>query len=278
MINNRGSNDGLWKEVRLRKDNNQMLRVQDWLPYNQAGSATAQQNSLVIGTQFGADGALYMARYPVTCCRNNVTATSTVQIVKITFDVYEETDGADHDRHARPGDARRGPDVLGPGHGQASRSTDPANADPALPIGRHRLHRVPRDAQRRPGRVGPRTPTPASSNPFLELGRRCPSRAPTSVEYRAVDRGGNTEATKTVTFSINRPTTRRRRGQRDRAERRSALSVDRATFGPFIPGVAPDVHRDGDGDRDLVVGQRHAVGLRPRADRHQRPPDQRHVA
>ena len=52
-----------------------MLRVQDWLPYNHAGSATAQQNSLVIGTQFGEDGALYMSRYPVTCCRN-ITAAS----------------------------------------------------------------------------------------------------------------------------------------------------------------------------------------------------------
>ena len=34
LINNRGSNDGFWKEVKLRKDNNEMLRVQDWLPYN----------------------------------------------------------------------------------------------------------------------------------------------------------------------------------------------------------------------------------------------------
>ena len=41
-----------------------MLRVKDWLPYNNAGTATTQQNSLVIGTQFGDDGALYMARYP----------------------------------------------------------------------------------------------------------------------------------------------------------------------------------------------------------------------
>ena len=57
----------------------------------------------MIGTQFGDDGALYMARYPVTCCRNNTNATRQVQIVKITFDVYEETDGADHDGDVRPG-------------------------------------------------------------------------------------------------------------------------------------------------------------------------------
>ena len=39
LINNRGANDGWWKEVKIRNDNNQMLRVQDWLPYNHAGSA-----------------------------------------------------------------------------------------------------------------------------------------------------------------------------------------------------------------------------------------------
>ena len=34
FINNRGADNGFWKEVKLRKDNNEMLRVQDWLPYN----------------------------------------------------------------------------------------------------------------------------------------------------------------------------------------------------------------------------------------------------
>ena len=86
LINNRGANDGWWKEVKIRNDNNQMLRVNDWLPYNNAGTATTQQNSLVIGTQFGDDGALYMARYPVTCCRNNTSATSS---------------GADREDHVR---------------------------------------------------------------------------------------------------------------------------------------------------------------------------------
>jgi hypothetical protein len=53
FINNRGSDNGLWKEVKLRKDNNQMLRVQDWLPYNAGSTTSAQNSSLVIGTQFG---------------------------------------------------------------------------------------------------------------------------------------------------------------------------------------------------------------------------------
>ena len=43
LINNRGSNDGFWKEVQLRKDNNQMLRVNDWLPYNSRRHPTQSQ-------------------------------------------------------------------------------------------------------------------------------------------------------------------------------------------------------------------------------------------
>ena len=91
LINNRGSNDGFWKEVRMRQDNNEMLRVHDWLPYNHAGAAATQQNGLVIGTQFGDDGALYMGRYPVGCCRNNTNASTRVQIIKVSFEVYEES-------------------------------------------------------------------------------------------------------------------------------------------------------------------------------------------
>jgi PKD repeat protein len=90
LINNRGSDSGFWKEVRLREDNNQMLHVHDWLPYDAAGSGSANFNSLVIGTQFGPDGALYMARYPVTCCRNNTNPGQQTQIVKIEFNVQDE--------------------------------------------------------------------------------------------------------------------------------------------------------------------------------------------
>ena len=75
----------------MRQDNNEMLRVHDWLPYNHAGAAATQQNGLVIGTQFGDDGALYMGRYPVGCCRNNTNASTRVQIIKVSFEVYEES-------------------------------------------------------------------------------------------------------------------------------------------------------------------------------------------
>ena len=121
LINNRGANDGWWKEVKIRNDNNQMLRVQDWLPYNHAGSATAQQNSLVIGTQFGDDGALYMARYPVTCCRNSTRAGNHGADRQDLVRRLRGDDRADDDGDVRPGDARQRPDVHRPGHAELQR-------------------------------------------------------------------------------------------------------------------------------------------------------------
>ena len=47
LIHNRGADNGFWKEVRLRKDNNKMLRVQNFLPTNAFGSPN---QGLVIGT------------------------------------------------------------------------------------------------------------------------------------------------------------------------------------------------------------------------------------
>jgi plastocyanin len=90
LINNRGSDNGFWKEVRLREDNNEMLHVHDWLPYNAAGDTNADFNSLVIGTRFGPDGALYMGRFSVGCCRNQINASQQTQIVKIEFNVEDE--------------------------------------------------------------------------------------------------------------------------------------------------------------------------------------------
>ena len=149
FINNRGANDGFWKEVRLRKDNNQMLRVQDWLPYNAAGSASAQQNSLVIGTQFGADGALYMARYPVTCCRNSGSINNAVQIVKISFNVYDETTAPTIGAALDPAAPGAGKTYPGPVTVKFI-ATDPANpGGSGNPVSGVRLHRAPGDHQRR---------------------------------------------------------------------------------------------------------------------------------
>ena len=109
-----------------------MLRVNDWLPYNNAGTATTQQNSLVIGTQFGDDGALYMARYPVGCCRNNTSATSRCRSSRSrSTSTRRPTPRPRRPRSipATPGNGRTytGPVTLN------FTSTDPANADPAQP-------------------------------------------------------------------------------------------------------------------------------------------------
>ncbi len=205
LINNRGSNTGFWKEVRLRRDNNTMLRVQDWLPYNNAGSAVAQQNSLVIGTQFGDDGALYMSRYPVTCCRNNVTANSTAQIVKITFDVYDETVAPTTTVALDPATPGVGRTYSGPVTVKFT-STDGGPADPSQVTAGvdYTEYRVTLN-----GVAGAWTKNsnPGLSNPFLSNSVTVSDQGNYVVEYRGVDRGGNAEDTKTATFTIMRPAT-----------------------------------------------------------------------
>ena len=203
FINNRGANDGWWKEVRMRSDNNKMLRVHDWLPYNNAGTATSQQNSLVIGTQFGDDGALYMARYPVTCCRNNVNAASQVQIVKITFDVYEETTAPTTTATFDPATPGNGRTYTTPVTMRFS-STDPANPNPEHPVAGvdYIEHRVTLN-----GVPGPwvKTSNAGIVNPFTSSVTVSDLGAYT-IEYRSADRGGNIDAIKSVSFWINRPT------------------------------------------------------------------------
>jgi hypothetical protein len=103
-----------------------MLGVKDWLPYNHAGSAVGQQNSLVIGSQFGDDGALYLARYSVTCCRNSGTINNPTQIVKVTFDVYEEANAPTTTATFDPATPGNGRTYTGPVTLNFS-STDPAN-------------------------------------------------------------------------------------------------------------------------------------------------------
>ena len=90
LIGNRGADNGFWKEVKMRKDNNEMLRVSDWLPYNGGVNPSGANSSLVIGSQFGPDGALYMSRFSVGCCRAQTNANNQNQIVKISFNVQDE--------------------------------------------------------------------------------------------------------------------------------------------------------------------------------------------
>jgi hypothetical protein len=236
LINNRGSNTGFWKEVRLRRDNNTMLRVQDWLPYNNAGSAAAQQNSLVIGTQFGEDGALYMSRYPVTCCRNNVSATSTAQIVKITFDVYEETAAPTTTVALDPATPGVGRTYSGPVTVKFT-STDAGAPDPSLPMAGidYTEYRVTLNGV--PG-AWTKNSNPGLSNPFLSNSVTVSEMGNYVVEYRGVDRGGNAEEIKQATFTIFRPTVV---DGEVKAIVPSILSLAVASpvppLGPFIPGL-----------------------------------------
>ena len=69
-----------------------MLRVNEWLPYNGGVNPSGANSSLVIGTQFGPDGNLYMARYQVGCCRSGTTENDRNQIVKISFNVLDQCD------------------------------------------------------------------------------------------------------------------------------------------------------------------------------------------
>ena len=87
FITNRGSSNGFWKEVRLREDNAEMLRVNDWIP---AGGFGAPNNAHVIPTQFGPDGALYMATWSNGCCRNQLSAGTETQLIKIESAIQDE--------------------------------------------------------------------------------------------------------------------------------------------------------------------------------------------
>ncbi|HWK27017.1 MAG TPA: hypothetical protein VNS09_10655, partial [Solirubrobacter sp.] len=235
LINNRGSNDGFWKEVRLRQDNNEMLRVNDWLPYNAAGSTNASWNSLVIGTQFGPDGALYMSRYSVGCCRSNTQVAT--QIVKISFNVYDETTAPT---------ATGALDPAVPGEGRAYpgavtvklTATDAADAADPNPVSgidyveyRDIKDGVPGDWTR--------LANPAGGNQFTGSAV-IEAEGAHAIEYRAVDKAGNTSATKTLSFSIIHPATV------DNNVTATVPTVLRlaldapTTFGSFAPGVTND--------------------------------------
>ncbi|MBE2317684.1 ThuA domain-containing protein [Solirubrobacter sp. CPCC 204708] len=233
FINNRGSTDGFWKEVKLRSDNNQMLRVNDWLPYNHAGNAANQLNGFVIGTQFGDDGALYMARYPVGCCRTGTSANSQVQIVKISFEVYDETTAPEVTATLDPATPGAGRTYTGPVTVNFS-ATDPANPDPSQPHAgmdyieyRQVLNGVAGQWVRTS--AGNLQASLTAAGTFTEQGSY-------TIEYRAADKGGNMGAAKSVSFWINTPVTAE--GTVKAAVPASlGLSIGEIRFDPFAPGV-----------------------------------------
>jgi len=88
LIANRGGEPGFWKEVRLRQDDAEMLRVNDWVP---DGAFGAPQQSFVIPSRFGPDGSLYMARWNFGCCRNELGDDRLEsQLIKVEFAVQDE--------------------------------------------------------------------------------------------------------------------------------------------------------------------------------------------
>ncbi len=91
LINNRGADNGFWKEVKLRKDNNEMLRVQDWLPYNARrqpvrrrtpASSSARSSARTASSTWPASRSAAAAR--------TRAPTNQTQIVKISFNVQDE--------------------------------------------------------------------------------------------------------------------------------------------------------------------------------------------
>ena len=216
----------------MRQDNNEMLRVQDWLPYNHAGTAATQQNGLAIGTQFGDDGALYMGRYPVGCCRNNTNASTRVQIIKVSFEVYEESTAPTTTVALDPATPGAGRTYAGPvtvnftaqdtaGAGQIVSGIDYVEQ-------RVTLNGAPGDWQRTTN-VGTANPFRTSA-PLSEHGNYV-------VEYRAVDRGGNVADTKSVAFTIFSPTNVNS-DVKATVPSTLALSLTPITLGAFVPGVA----------------------------------------
>jgi hypothetical protein len=232
FINNRGSNDGFWKEVKMRQDNNQMLRVHDWLPYNHAGSAATQQNSLAIGTQFGDDGALYMGRYPVGCCRNNTNASSRVQIVKISFEVYEETTAPTTSVALDPTTPGAGRTYPGPVKVEFT-AQDAADSGQIMAGVDYIEHRVTLN-----GAQGDwvRTTNVGTGNPF-KGGGTFSEHGNYVIEYRAVDRGGNAAETKSVAFTVFSPTNVTSEVEAT-VPSALGLSVSPINLGAFTPGVA----------------------------------------
>jgi hypothetical protein len=235
FINNRGTNDGFWKEVRLRQDDNKMLRVNDWLPANQAGTATTSLNSLVIGTQMGADGSLYMSRYSVGCCRSN-NATPT-QIVKISFNVYDETTKPSASATLDPAVPGEGRAYPGPVTLNLSAADASADADPNPVSGVDYIeYRDITDGL--PG-AWTRLSNTAGGNTFATTAT-VTNEGNHVVEYRAVDKGRNTSATKSIAFSIIHPVDVNGNVTATVPTVLGLTLGAPATFGALVPGVAND--------------------------------------
>ena len=265
LIGNRDTATGFWKEVRLRTDNGQAMRVNDWIPQAQFG---APNSSYVIPTKFGADGALYMGRWDFGCCRNNLTPTRLTQLVKIEFNVFEDEVAPSTTAVLDPATPGPGRTYTGPvtvkmtGTDTAQDGTQTSTVD--YIEYRASLNGVP----------GPWTKITnlSGANPFegsatlSELGAYV-GRVPGGGPRRQRGRGQ-------VVDVLDQPADGGAgQGQLGCAQHARA-GGGRPEAAGVHPGREPDVHRDDDGDGHLVVAERDAVGLRRRSgQRHQRPTD-----
>ena len=182
LINNRGSDDGFWKEVQLRKDNNEMLRVNDWLPYNSRRHVRRAAPSLVIGTQFGPDGAaLHGPLLGRLLPRRARAPADQTQIVKISFNVQDEclTDTAAPNADARG----HRPGVPGPGRHVRQLGDAQADRD-RLRLRRRQVDRVPRSRVRP---TGSPTRPPSTFTAGQDLHGRVPRDRPQGQRLRGQD-------------------------------------------------------------------------------------------
>ena len=183
-----------------------MLRVNDWVPTNNFGPPN---NSFVIPSRFGPDGALYMARWSFGCCRNQLTA--------------ERRDRADQDRvRARrttcTGDIRR----RRPSRAR-SRATLPHRIAPNTYRNSATLSLTSTDLGCSGRGHGPSTGSNGGDwTAYTAPGAVREPRVRYTVEYRATDRAGNTS--------------RRRRARHVHGARRRAARRSRAAT-TFAEGV-----------------------------------------
>jgi len=173
-----------------------------------------------------------MGRYPVGCCRNNTNASTRVQIIKVSFEVYEESTAPTTTIALDPATPGAGRTYAGPvtvnftaqdtaGSGEIVSGIDYVEQ-------RVTLNGAPGDWQRTTN-VGTANPVTTSA-PLSDKGNYV-------VEYRAVDRGGNVAETKSVAFTIFSPTTVNS-DVKATVPSTLGLTLSPITLGTFVPGVA----------------------------------------
>ena len=180
-----------------------------------------------------------MTKFPVACCRSN-TQTPT-QIVKVSFNVYDETTAPSAAAELDP--ATPGPGRAYPGPVTVKLSgTDAAAAGDENPVSgvgyleyRDVVNGVPGDWTKITNTAGGNTF--AATAQLTAQGNHV-------VEYRAVDKAGNVGTTKTIAFAIIHPT------EVDANVTALVPTIlgltfsGNATFGALTPGVAKDYLAD----------------------------------